>query len=506
MKKAFLALLFLSLFILSCNSDDNAPEPQPEPNVELQSEENDFVWKAMNYWYFWQEDVPALADTQDDDINEYYSYLNGFSNSEDLFNSLKFSADDFSWFVPDVDEQLNNSRGVTASYGIDMPRTVFYYTNANNNIVIYINYVVEGSPADNAGIQRGDLIYSVNGQVLNDSNFEVLNDIIFAEQGESITIGVGSFVNGSIEPKGDDKTLTAVQVAENPVYHNSIIEEGGKKIGYLVYNRFNYTYHTELNDVFDSFKANGINELILDLRYNPGGQIITSAFLASMIEGNQANGATFARTRYNSKRDADNGLIYPFFNTLFVYDKQGNYITGGDQPINRLTNLNQLYIITSDGTASASEMIINGLNPSMNVILVGLKTVGKNEGSFTVVDAPADSDNRAFTNILNRNPNHNIGLQPIVLQVFNSLGQSDYSLGFDPNIEIDETDYALDILPMGDTNEPLLRAALDDMIGGSAKPKVTKSSSIKLKEKALMKHRFEDDMYMLPSDMKLLKQ
>ncbi len=492
MKKTLLALLFIGALLSSCSSDD-ATAPEVPQNLEIQ----DFIWKAMNHWYFWQEDVPALADTQDDNIDEYTSYLEQFSGPESLFNSLVFSADDFSWFIDDVEAQLNSFNGISESYGIGLPSNLVRVTE-NDNIVIFVAYVEPGSPAAMAGIERGDLIYKVNGEVLNENNTSLVNKI-FTDL--SLSLGVATVENGILTPKGDDRNLTAVTLSINPVHFSSIIEEAGKKIGYLVYNRFTSTYHEELNNVFGNFVNQGIDELILDMRYNPGGSVLTSAYLSSMIEGTKSDGQLFASLTYNAKRNPENESQYFFRDDAAIFDKQTGNFTNTFVDINRLSNLSRVYVLTTRRTASASEMIINGLNPSMDVVIVGTTTVGKNEGSFTVVDAPADSNSQIFTDTGNRNSNHTVGLQPIVFQIFNGIGQSDYSDGFPPDIAIDELNFSENILPFGDTNEALLRAALDD-IGTATKSVQRPLTKIGILD-AIQPPKFTDEMYILPDEHKI---
>jgi C-terminal processing protease CtpA/Prc len=489
------ALTILSLLTFSCSDDDSTAQ---EPNVLLKSEVNDFVWKAMNHWYFWQEDVLSLSDTQDDNIDEFHTYLNGFSSSEDLFESLKFSADDFSWYIDDVQDRLNSIRGISESYGIGLPSNLVRVQQGSDDVVIFVAYIVPGSPADLAGIERGDLIYKVNGSVLNVNNASLINKI-FTDI--NISIGTATFENGSLNPKGSDKSLTAVPLAIDPVHYSDIIEEAGKKIGYLVYNRFTFTYHSELNDVFTAFKNQGVDELILDLRYNPGGVVLTSAYLSSMIEGNIVNGGRFASLTYNAKRNPSNETLYFFRDQATVFDKETGDPTN-NIAISRLTNLNRVYVLTSRSTASASEMIINGLRPSMDVIVIGTTTVGKNEGSFTVVDAPGNADN-IFTDTENRNPNHTVGLQPIVFQIFNSLGQNDYDEGFEPDIAVDELEFAANILPFGDTDEPLLRTAINNITNATKfiqKPLTSIDLLSKVKRK-----KFDNELYIMPAKDKLAK-
>lgn len=485
-------LLLLSLTIGCSNDDDATIDPDI---IEPQNEINDFVWKGMNHWYYYQDQVEDLADTKDDNQESYYTYLNTYSEPEDLFNSLVYSQeDDFSWYIDDVQAQANAFRGISESYGINLGFVV-YTDESETDVVAYVGYVTKNSPASAAGIQRGDLIYKVDGTVLNINNYELLNKL-FTES--SISLGLATFVNGSIQYDENDITLSPELLNDNPVHYHDILVKNNKNIGYLVYNSFVHTYHEELNEVFAEFKNQNIDELVLDLRYNGGGSVITSAFLASMINGNVADGETFADLVYNNKRDNEQGALYPFFDTGFLYDKSTGEYTS-DFSINRLSSLNRVYVITTNYTASASEMIINGLRPYMEVIVVGDTTVGKNEGSITLYDSEGD-----FTDEENRNPNHNVGLQPIVFHIFNSQNESNYDDGFAPDIKIQEGNFAGNIKPFGDEQEQLLKAAVDDILGISSKQTLSRSFHLpvigKVKEK-----KFSTEMYMLPSDITILK-
>ncbi len=133
--------------------------------------------------------------------------------------------------------------------------------------------------------------------------------------------------------------------------------------------------------VFGYFQNEGITELILDLRLNGGGSVLTSAYLASMIY-KDANNDIFAELRFNEKHLNENGY-YNFDDSLDVYDVSG--AKTGEETINRLNTINQLYVLTSSSTASASEMVINGLKSFIPVKVVGSTTYGKNVGSITLI-------------------------------------------------------------------------------------------------------------------------
>ena len=514
MKKIFFPFFLFGL-LLSCNNDDDTPDAPPEePDqevqqpVELQSEINEFVWKGMNYWYFWQADQDLLTDTKDDDQDDFYTFLNSYSESEALFNDLVYqpgTVDDFSWYIPDVEEQLNSFRGISTSYGIGFPSSLIRPSSEANDIVIYIAYVDKDSPADSAGFKRGDVIHRVDGERMTTANASIINKI-FSQ--ETISLGLANIdENGLVIPKGDEISITAEVITSNPVHFSDVLEMNGKSIGYLVYNGFNAPFNGELNEVFGTFKAANIDELVLDLRYNGGGSVLSSAHLASMINGNiAAEQDAFARLQYNPKRNVDNGIIFPFFNEVFLFDKNTSEFIG-EEAANRLTTVDRLYVLVSNATASASEMIINGLRPYMPVKLIGERTVGKNEGSITVVDAPASGGDDPYIDLDNRNPNHTVGMQPIVFQVFNSRNESDYTFGFEPDILVEEADFVNDIRPFGDSNEALLNAALKDM--GVLSAKVARESSRAMNtvviQNRIRQSKFANEMYLQKYDLDFLK-
>jgi hypothetical protein len=145
-------------------------------------------------------------------------------------------------------------------------------------------------------------------------------------------------------------------------------------------------------------------------------------------------------------------------------------------------------------------MIINGLRPYMNVITIGGTTVGKNEGSITVVDSPNSYDDPD-----NRNPSHTVGMQPIVFQIYNKLGENDYDNGFVPSVELDEMDYATEIKQFGDPTEPFLAAALGLITGTTAKMDMSPSMDVHAYGTPIQEEKFSQEMYLIPSKGNKLK-
>ncbi|MDP2068181.1 MAG: S41 family peptidase [Lutibacter sp.] len=470
----------LGLTFASCDKND---DPAPISSG-LDKPINDFVWKGMNSWYNWQTVVPNLANTKDDDKDAYNSYLNGFAEPEDLFYSLLFdqgNTDRFSWIVDDFVALNNSFQGITKSFGIRLQAVKINTTPGD--IIFYIRYVAPNSPADLAGIKRGDLINALDGVLMNESNY---SSVVSKLSNETVKFSIVT-ENGTLIA---DKTITAVVISEDPIYLKKVFADiNGKKVGYLVYNGFRSSYNDELNAAFAYFKNEGIQELVLDLRLNGGGSVLTSAYLASMINS-VAGTETFAKLTFNAKHTNQNSS-YTFQNKLNVYDVSGTKT--GEENINRLTGINQLYVLTSSSTASASEMIINGLKPFMPIKVVGTTTYGKNVGSITLYDSPSSD----YTSESSANSAHLYAMQPIVFQIYNKLDQSDYTQGFVPDIEVKEYQFWYNILPFGDENEVVLKAALDNIRGISArqvKPSA-KFSEIKEVEVSKLEKRFDKEMY-----------
>ncbi len=489
MKKYIAYLLVLGLFVsfVGCSSDE--PDTPPVvPGITLNNPVNDFVWRGLNSEYYWQNKVTNLSDTKNNDQDTYYTYLNTYSTPNDLFNSLIYQpgeVDRFSWFIEDYAEQEASFRGVSDSFGFEFDLSLL--CEGCEEVIGFIYNVTPDSPASEAGLKRGDIFSSFNGITLTTNNYQVVNKY-FTD--DNISFGLAQLEDGKIVDSNEEVSLTIREVIANPIFYSNVITNGqGTKIGYLAYDGFKYPFHQQLNDVFDTFKSQGIQELILDLRNNGGGAVLTSAYLASMIYAGAAAGDVFATLEHNSKNENENSY-YPFFDEGYIYDIDGN--DTGKIALNRLSSLSRLFVITSEHTASASEMIINGLSPFINVIKVGTTTYGKNVGSYTVYDSPDFSPN-------NVNQSHTMAMQPITFQIFNKSGESDYTKGFTPDYEI--IDYINIMKPLGDEEEPLLNACLD-IIAGNTSKLYAKKSGLYTKNifSSLDKKKFSREMYIIPQE------
>lgn len=433
MKRTLYLLLFAAAagFALNaCQADDDNAVPKDLRIV-------DFVWKGMNLFYLWQEDVPDLADDRFANQGELNLWLAGNTDPMALFQDLRIdnSIDRFSVIYSDYRELEGILSGTTKNNGVDF--ALSYETGSTTDIFGWVRYILPNSDASGKDIGRGDIFYAVNGTPLTVDNYQELL------ASDTYTLNLADYDNGNITPNGQSVTLTKTVYSENPVYLNTVIQSGDHKIGYLMYNGFYPNYDLALNQAFGNLGAQNITDLVLDLRYNSGGSIQSSSYLASMVTG-QFSGQVFAREQWNPKmQDYYNDNNPENLINRFVNDIDG---TG----INKL-NLNTVYILTSRSTASASELLINGLEPYVNVVLIGDVTTGKNVGSVTLYDS-------ASFNKQGADPTHFYAMQPIVLKVVNSEGFGDYFSGLTPDNLLAEDLGALGQL--GNEAEPLLSTAI----------------------------------------------
>lgn len=440
MKKIVLISLLISLFIstISCEKQDDLEVPE---DLKL----NDFIWKGMNQYYLWQEDVTNLGDDRFENQKQLNSFLRNYSNPTSLFNSLRTdnSIDRFSVIYSDYSVLEGVLSGNTLNNGVDYG--LRYKTGSTTEIFGWVRYILPNSDASTKDIQRGDIFYAVNGTALTASNYQSLLSQT------SYTLNLADFDNGNITPNGQFVTLTKTTLSENPVYNTNTFSQGEKKIGYLMYNGFYPSYESQLNDAFTNLKNQNITDLILDLRYNSGGSIATATRLASMITG-QFTGQLFAKQQWNAKLEN-----YWANNNPSQFKNNFTNTIGNGTAITKL-NLSKIYILTSRSTASASELVINGLKPYIDVVQIGDKTTGKNVGSITLYDSPNFSKN-------NVNPNHKYAMQPLVLKTINAAGFGDYQTGLLANFEFIEDYGNLGII--GNSNEPMINYTLNLISNGN---------------------------------------
>lgn len=446
-KYLFLAIAGLMLLTASCKKD-KIPEPE-EPQESENVTVNEWVIENMRIYYYWNETIPADR------------LLNFQLGPESFFETILNPADRFSWIAKadDLEEQLG---GISSSTGMKVSLIGYNCTgNSCQNVLGVVRYVIPNSPADKAGLKRGMFFSSVNGVKLTMQNYQAAFANLY-DSGQGFKITIATLVNNVVTETSTVFDLASSRVEEPSVYLSEVImTNGGKKVGYIFYNTFLNARADEVFTAFNKLKAEGVSDLILDLRYNLGGGISIAGVIAALIKPNYNKDQVFVNYNYNkllnSEFDRSGESRNETFEKLFpgvvnlganpTDDQKAAAAAQIDGKVKAANlNLPKVYILATGNSASASELVIHNLAPYMEVIHIGETTVGKNEGSITIEDE--------------RTPRIiDWAIQPIIVKLADRNGNGDYDTGLIPDAEIDEFD-TLPLLPFGDKMDPLVARAL----------------------------------------------
>ncbi|HEY4197739.1 MAG TPA: S41 family peptidase [Mucilaginibacter sp.] len=492
MKKLFYSLFVLSALLFSACKSSKKPDPGPNGPPATGStldKIKDSVYLYAKEDYLWYDKLPDYGTfnprlfTAGSDIDALTNELN--AQSQYAINPAtgmpyEYYADDpgqakYS-FIDDGTEAaaLNGTKG-------DFGFAPFY------NLVtdLRVKYVYPGSPAALQGIKRGYQITSINGSTnLTYDGPEV------GGNSTNLNFVINAYSNSNTismtlkKPDGTTLTVTDMAVADytvNPVLYNNVYTVGSRKVGYIVFNSFTSDDNADpiLKTVFSGFAAQGITDLVVDLRYNGGGYVSTAEYLDNLIVPTAKDKTLMYNTYYNDiltngkevllknqwRKDPASGQDYNYgqfdysvTGNAVNFDKtnaNSNYSTAG---IN--LNISRVFFIVTGSTASASELTINNLRPVMDVQFVGEKSYGKPVGFF-------DIDINKYQ------------MYTPEFYVKNSAGQGDYYDGFTPGASgtaglAAEDDVTKDF---GDPTEGLLGHILNYVSTGtySISPQTTQS-------------------------------
>lgn len=421
-------LLIAILFIVSCNKDDNlSPKryttlPKTGSNTEKLL---DSLYVYCNEAWLWQKHLPSYKASN---IRSYtnidralYNLLGNVTNPE---NGVAFEKKispthlKYSYVIPkDV------SSGKIASSFFQEYQQGFGFTVGEVNNEVRVVAVIRNSPAYKAGIKRGDKIIRVDSFKIKNST-----DITNRLKNHTVKLAFKSSNTATVFTK----KLTKASFFNNPIYTHKIITQPNAKFGYLAYGSFtnNTTTKSELETIFSNFSKKGVSKLIVDLRYNQGGYVSSARYLANLIAPTSLNGKKMYSEHYNQLMQQKEATILknqPYFdangNPVYRNNKRATYfdvdysVASNTYTFEKKGNLevDHIYIITSNKTASASEMLINILKPYTKVTLIGTKTHGKPVGFLGI----------------NLN-NYKVYLSSFLIK--NAKGNSEYFEGFKPNI------------------------------------------------------------------------
>lgn len=338
-KLLFLPIIFLSLFA-SCKKDNIDP-------VDVTPEmARDSLYYIMKDWYYWYNMPEASSITSASKEN--------YTDPIELLEAMRYKTLDRWSFVADYDEFMAEMQGTFVGHGF----RIGLDTADNARIaMIYSN-----SPLYANGVRRGWTVKTINGTPI----APILIDKDWTEYSAIIGPSQAGITNTFVfkKPNNTEVTITSTKntfQVNSVLVYDTIHLSNSAVAGHLVFESFISPSENELAAAFAYFHANNISDLILDLRYNSGGYLSVAKSLASYIAGDSREGSVLAKLNYNDKRQAFNKTIE--FSTT-------SYSIG----------LPKLVVITSRATASASEVVINGLKPYVNVVCIGDTTNGKPTG------------------------------------------------------------------------------------------------------------------------------
>ena len=314
-------------------------------------------------------------------------------------------------------------------YGISM---LYPVEATSNSFYLLIAAVTPGSPADFAGLKRGMYITSYNNSIIAGN---VLDQAYYTLMGtypstDLLMLELSEYQNGKLTEL-DPVRLSPSTYSANPITYKGIFQSPDKKhtIGYLVYSEFNMGADDDLINTFKQFKSYNVTDLILDLRYNVGGDVYSSAVMASAILGSSYEGKTYCQMKFNEYRTANGEQEFFYIGkdpSMVEYPKI-------KEAMDTALNLKRVYIICTGFTASASELVINGLRGlDVEVILVGQKTEGKNVGMEVITSNSDKFSDYDFGDYVYE-------FAPITFYNVNAKGFNDFHAGFTTDYEYVET-------------------------------------------------------------------
>ena len=437
--RTILSLFVALLFVAGCGGSDNAETPSlmwqegvfapsddfhqvcADPSKAYDQEtavqgtyvdENNWLRSFTNETYLWYDEVvdtdPACCSTP-----EYFELMRTLE-----MTSSGTPKDQFRFSV-NTREYIDSQRGLDFGYGFILGR---------DEEGLFILHVEPDSPADKAGLRRGMLISEIDGTPTESIPDEQLISALFPSSPERHEFTVRVFGESQARPV----TMTSAEIVKTPVLWEVLENRiSGHRVGYMLFNEHISPAEAGLINAVRNFASEGIDEMVLDLRYNGGGLVTIASRLAFMIAGPRATeNKVFDAFVHNGKLPA----IDPF---LFI-SQSTNAL-----PLPSL-DLERVFILTGLRTCSASEAIINGLRGiDVEVVLIGVTTCGKPYGSI-----PEDNCGTTYSLIQFRG--------------VNDKGFGDYADGFRPTCRMGDGV----LHRLGDPQEARLREAITYMLTG----------------------------------------
>lgn len=384
----------------------------------------DYIDQRLSQEYYWLDEVEEKQSRFNRNL-KWENYLDASlamltTNSDDGYINSKGQRVFYSY----IRKSNSTTRATVAGFGIGLHYTIAVIDSENQHYGFVVEKIYPDSPAEREGVLRGDVITMIGNSYINPSNY--------ATRFNSIEQNTASSLELKLRRQSDNTThdveLTKASYSETPVIYSDVIEVENQKIGYLAYTSFVGEYDEELLNAIREIKAQGATDLVLDLRCNSGGSVLSAVKLCSALLPIDYEGRVLCHLERNKR------------NT--VVQKQADYLVENSGEILRLE---RLYVICSDYTASASELVVMGLRGlDFPVMLIGSQTEGKNCGM--------DVTTRTISNTT-------VEFAPITFMCFNAKGNGDWGEGIVPDIDLTSEDNEYGVC---DKNYPLPRTTWGD--------------------------------------------
>lgn len=410
---------------------------------------NKWVYDYMAEMYLWNDNIPKLELDYSVDYQSFLkSMLDGVASFDNANKDDGVLIGDQRIYFTYIDSNAPISRAVGDQINdsgiMSIGGASFEVEGGGMALGLVIRLVAPDTEAAKAGIKRGDFITKVNGITVTESNYQSLASSIF-KGNVTVTVNDVDFTGSAavVTPRCDI-SFSSSAYTDPAIYKASVATTAsGKKVGYLLHMGFDMAYDEQMIDIFNQFKTEGIDELIIDLRYNPGGMVLSSTVLGTLVAGSQHKDKIYLRTTYNSTRTAKGEKGEYFIGNPSNPENPEGYQNIA-KALDAAVGLKRVFVITSGTTASASELLINGLRGiGIEVNTIGLRTLGKNAGMEGI--------RQSFLRYV-------FTFYPITFYCENAQGFRDYAGGFPADLELDETT----IYPgdFGTSADYLSRAAL----------------------------------------------
>ncbi len=430
------------LLFCSCENDDSTVSYDKGNNQYT----NMWINEQMKKYYYWNEDLPVFTNLSID--------------PKDYLRKLLNTDDHFSYALNPADAQAS-PKSIRNAYGFDI--SFLEYNGQTFGVVLF---VLTDSPAERSGLKRGQFIKSINGTPINYQNFENLYLDLASSGSALLELTEYSSATGFSAVK--NIAIIRSFTFARPVKHEVILYNN-QKAGYIEISHFDAGLAASFLQIFKEFQEQSVSKVIVDLRYNGGGDISSAAALSVILAPNIKTDDLFIKLRGNKNGSLVNQT---FKEVLEMNESQVSF----ESLRSVHPSIQELYVLCGNHTASASEIILNNLKPFMKVISIGEKTKGKDAAGFAIEDNRL-ADKKGWV------------LCPVIYKLFNAANEGNYALGINPTVELNEIQ-EIEIFPLGDVRETLLNQAL------SGEKNLRQKKHSMVKKLLLNKHCIDADPFL----------